>query len=164
VTAAGDSIQALLDLLAARQAAAAADIDRIRTQITALTEQLTAAQETLSRLSITCQTVTAMLTDDDPTTHAAEPTHQSRSPVDDPLLSQASYRQILAAFEQTDTGLRAKDLCRALDTGTAARHVEAMRAKLKRLVGRHILTESEPGLFVIVQRSPASRPTRAEPR
>jgi len=36
-----------------------------------------------------------------------------------------------------------------------------MRARLKRLVGRHIPTESQPGLFMIVQRSPASHPTRA---
>jgi hypothetical protein len=48
-----------------------------------------------------------------------------------------------------DGGLRAKDLCRALNIGDQSRHIEGMRSKLKRLVGRDILTEPQPGLFTI---------------
>jgi hypothetical protein len=40
--------------------------------------------------------------------------------------------------------LRAKDICRALGTGTAAKNTEGLRAKLNRLVVRGILTEPEP--------------------
>lgn len=59
----------------------------------------------------------------------------------------SAYRQILALFEDDAHGLRAKDICEALGTGTENRHVEGARAKLKRLVSRGILTEPEPGLF-----------------
>ncbi|TDC85929.1 hypothetical protein E1193_01080 [Micromonospora sp. KC606] len=45
--------------------------------------------------------------------------------------------------------MRAKDICHALGTGTIARDTEGLRAKLKRLVGRQILAETEPGLFVL---------------
>jgi hypothetical protein len=45
--------------------------------------------------------------------------------------------------------LRAKDLCRALDTGTAPNHIETMRAKLKRLVATGLVTEDKPGLFAV---------------
>jgi hypothetical protein len=46
-------------------------------------------------------------------------------------------------------GLHVKDVCRALGTGDQPRHTENMRTKLKRLVGRDILTEPQPGLFAI---------------
>lgn len=41
-------------------------------------------------------------------------------------------------------------------TGTEPRHTEGMRAKLKRLVNRGILTEPEPGLFTLTQPTPAT--------
>lgn len=53
-----------------------------------------------------------------------------------------AYPQIIAAF----TGpLRAKDACQILGTDTDARHVEALRSKLKKLVARGILTEQRVG-------------------
>ncbi|MFI6273753.1 hypothetical protein [Streptomyces sp. NPDC050988] len=52
-----------------------------------------------------------------------------------------------------------KDVCQALGTGTEPRHVEGVRAELKRLVSRGILAESEPGLFVLPPTTrPASQP------
>lgn len=45
--------------------------------------------------------------------------------------------------------LRAKDICRALGIGTTANHTESLRAKLKRLVTRGVLTENTPGLFTL---------------
>jgi hypothetical protein len=48
-----------------------------------------------------------------------------------------------------DSRLRAKDICRALGIGTAAKDVEGLRAKLKRLVARGVLTEPEPGMFTV---------------
>jgi hypothetical protein len=45
--------------------------------------------------------------------------------------------------------LRAKDICRALGVGVTANHTESLRAKLKRLVTRGVLTENTPGLFTL---------------
>ncbi|MBO3741420.1 hypothetical protein J5X75_28315, partial [Actinoplanes sp. NEAU-H7] len=52
--------------------------------------------------------------------------------------------------------LGVKDVCRAMGTGTLARHVETMRAKLKRLVARGVLTEGPPGTFSLAPVSTAS--------
>jgi hypothetical protein len=146
-------VDPLLERLAVRQAAAQADVDRLRTQIAALTEELAAAEETLSRLEITHQTVLAVLAEDEPQPSPSPPPDTVASPTTDtiPIEATADYRRILAVLAHTDRGLHAKDLCEALDTGTEARHVEAMRAKLKRLVRRGVLTEPEPGLFVMAQ-------------
>ncbi|TDC54893.1 hypothetical protein E1281_15120 [Actinomadura sp. KC345] len=64
----------------------------------------------------------------------------------------SAYQDILAVLTRTEGGLRAKELCRALDIGDQPRHTEAMRAKLKRLVGRDILSEPEPELFIMNRR------------
>jgi hypothetical protein len=45
--------------------------------------------------------------------------------------------------------LRAKDICAALGMGTTANDTERLRAKLKRMVARSVLTEDEPGLFTL---------------
>ena len=42
--------------------------------------------------------------------------------------------------------MRAKDLCQALDLGLEPKHIEGMRSKLKRLVARGLIVETEPGL------------------
>jgi hypothetical protein len=57
----------------------------------------------------------------------------------------------------TATGaMRAKNVCRALDSDATAKDNEVLRAKLKSLVTRGVLTETEPGLFTL-----ASPPTPA---
>ncbi|MEU7707653.1 hypothetical protein AB0B43_20590 [Streptomyces nodosus] len=48
-------------------------------------------------------------------------------------------------------------------TGLEPRHVENLRAKLKRLVSRGILTEPEPGLFTPPRPTPQA-PTQPEIR
>lgn len=60
-----------------------------------------------------------------------------------------TYQQILAVFATTEHRLRAKDICRALGIGVTANHTESLRAKLKRLVTRGVLTEDQPGLFTL---------------
>ena len=52
-------------------------------------------------------------------------------------------------FTADGPGLRAKDVCLALRIGTEPKDTEGIRAKLKRLVNRQILTETEPGLFTL---------------
>ncbi|WP_225859346.1 hypothetical protein [Streptomyces albicerus] len=81
----------------------------------------------------------------------------------DELLPSA-YRHILALFEGTEDGLRAREVRQALGTGTENRHVENTRAKLKRLVSRGILTEPEPGLFTLPRpMPPTSKQNLANP-
>jgi hypothetical protein len=46
----------------------------------------------------------------------------------------------------------AKDICLALGLGTTPKDTEGVRAKLKRLVNRQVLTETEPGLFTLNQK------------
>jgi hypothetical protein len=58
-----------------------------------------------------------------------------------------AYQQILTGFADLGRPLRARDLCVALDLPIAAKHTENIRSKLKRLVSRGILIETEPGLF-----------------
>jgi hypothetical protein len=47
-----------------------------------------------------------------------------------------AYQRILAALGDAGTARRARDLCRALDLGIEPKHIEGVRSKLKRLVGR----------------------------
>ncbi len=67
----------------------------------------------------------------------------------EPAVISEPYQQILAVFTADRGTLRAKDVCRALGIGTEPKDTEGIRAKLKRLVNRHILTETEPGLFAL---------------
>jgi hypothetical protein len=43
-------------------------------------------------------------------------------------------------------------ICLALGIGTEPKDTEGIRAKLKRLVNRQILTESQPGLFTLTEK------------
>jgi hypothetical protein len=40
-------------------------------------------------------------------------------------------------------------VCLALGIGTEPKDTEGIRAKLKRLVNRQIVTETQPGLFIL---------------
>jgi len=71
---------------------------------------------------------------------------------EDPTVASAAYQQILAALAAHPTGMRAKDICVAAGIEPSPKHVEGARAKLKRLVSREILTESEPGIFALAQK------------
>ena len=69
-------------------------------------------------------------------------------------MASPAYQQILAVFTTTGNPLRAKNICHTLGTGTAAKNIEGLRAKLKRLVARGILTEPEAAYLL----SPGPRP------
>ncbi len=68
------------------------------------------------------------------------------------------YQQILAVFHTGGNAMRAKDVCHALGMGVEPKDTEGVRAKLKRLVKRRQLAETEPGLFALV---PAENVIRA---
>jgi hypothetical protein len=54
---------------------------------------------------------------------------------------------LLDKIDARDRPLRARDLCQALDLPIVSKNTENIRAKLKRLVSRGVLIETEPGLF-----------------
>lgn len=125
----------VLDLIATRERAAAAAAGDLREQIAKLTSELAAVETELTDLQITRQTL-KKITHDELT--AAVPT----------IISEP-YQQIIAVFDPDGPGLRAKDVCLALGLGATANDTEGIRAKLKRLVTRQILTEPDPGLFTL---------------
>lgn len=139
----------ILELITGRETAVTATVEQLRAQIATLTDQLTTAETELTELAITRTTLLRLAGPPDP-------------PQADATLASPAYQQILAAFTTTTGGLRAKDVCLALGTATTAADTERLRAKLKRLVARHVLTEPEPGLFtlagptVTANRAPAS--------
>ena len=128
----------VLDLIAARQAAACAARDQLREQQAKLAAEVAAIDAELADLATTRQTLTKILEDE---VTASEPA----------VISEP-YQQILAVFTADRGGLRAKDVCLALGIGTEPKDTEGVRAKLKRLVNREILTETQPGLFTLTEK------------
>jgi hypothetical protein len=135
-------MNSLLQRLEEREVAAREHVERLRAQITSLTAQLTAGEDTLSRLAITRQTILTMLDDDTPSTGVTTPPVAA-----DDAMPQAS-QQVLDVFAAASQPLRVKDVCQAIGASTDTRQVERMRARLKRLVGQGLLREPQPGLFV----------------
>lgn len=128
----------ILDLVAAREAAASAAREQLREQMTKLAGELAAIECELSDLATTRQTLIKLTR------------NEVTSP--DPAIISEPYQQILAVFTAGRSGLRAKDVCLALGIGTEPKDTEGIRAKLKRLVNRQVLTETEPGLFTLTEK------------
>ncbi|MGW4518811.1 hypothetical protein ACWEO4_44605 [Streptomyces sp. NPDC004393] len=57
------------------------------------------------------------------------------------------HPRILAAFNESPSPLRAKDVCQVLAHELLPKNIEGTRAKLKRLVKLGILTEADTGDF-----------------
>ncbi|WP_320064845.1 hypothetical protein [Micromonospora sp. RTGN7] len=134
----------LLTLLTERETAAGLAVERLRAQIASLADQLAAAETEVAELAITRKTLLSLGGHLDATTPA------------DPTVASPAYQQILAAFHSATTPMRAKDICRALGTGITPKDTEGLRAKLKRLVARQILTEPEAGLFTLASPTPSA--------
>jgi hypothetical protein len=125
----------ILDLIAARQAAACAARDQLREQQAKLAAEVAAIDAELADLATTRQTLTKIL--------------ENEVTASEPAVISEPYQQILAVFTADRGGLRSKDVCLALGIGTEPKDTEGVRAKLKRLVNRQILTETQPGLFTL---------------
>lgn len=134
----------VLELIATRETLAGAQAEQLRVQIAALTEQLVVVDAELADLATTRTTLLRLT---GTTTAGTAPTTAGT----DSTVASPAYQQILGVFAATGNPLRAKDICVALGTGTAAKNTESLRAKLKRLVARGVLTEPESGLFAIAQ-------------
>jgi prefoldin subunit 5 len=133
----------VLELIATRETVAGAQAEQLRAQIAALTEQLVAVDAKVADLATTRSTLLRL-------TGTTSSTSQT-DPTTDATVASPAYQQILAVFTATGNPLRAKDICVTLGTGTAAKNTESLRAKLKRLVARGVLTEPESGLFALAQ-------------
>jgi hypothetical protein len=131
-------LETILALITDRETEAAARAGRLRAQITALTEELTHIDGEPADLTTTRSTL-----------HALAATEFT---ADDPTVTSSAYQQILTILTTAPTGMRAKDICRALDIEPLPKHVEGARAKLKRMVSRQILTENQPGIFALIQK------------
>jgi len=132
-------VSSLFTMLDEREADASAAAEELRGQVGKLTEQLAAVENEPSRLAICRETTLSVghIEPDDIIDRV------------DATIAQPAYRQILAEFERADGGLRAGQLCQILDACTEPKHREGTRSRLKRLAGRGILTETEPGLFAV---------------
>jgi len=60
-------------------------------------------------------------------------------------------------FTTATTGNAAKEASLQLGLGTAPKDTEGLRVKLRRLVARQILVETEPGLFAIAPITPSTQ-------
>jgi hypothetical protein len=128
-----------LEKIADREHAVTAAADQVRAQIAQLTAHLHEFDAELADLAVARKVILALGDDESPgRLHPGLP--------DNPV-----YQHILTVLADADAPLRAKDLCRALDTGIEPSHIEGMRCKLKRLVRTDLATETAPGLFTLPQ-------------
>jgi hypothetical protein len=137
MTAQQDPSRPLLDKIEAREQALAREAERTRAQIEELTARLRELDEAIDHLRITRKTLLALADTDDGQPPAALPA----------LPDHPAYQQILTVFTDAGRPLRARDLCQALDLPIVGKNTENIRSKLKRLVSRGVLLETEPGLF-----------------
>jgi hypothetical protein len=129
-------LDTLLGLIGERETTAAATAGRLREQIALLTGELARIDRELADLA----TTRTMLRELAATEFTAE----------DPTVISGAYQQILTVLGVATAGMRAKDVCLALGIEPLPKHVEGARAKLKRLVTRELVTEDEPGIFMLI--------------
>ncbi|MEU6534209.1 hypothetical protein ABZ869_34050, partial [Streptomyces sp. NPDC046928] len=115
-------------------------IEQTQAEIDTLAARLSELSEQIEHLRITRKTLIS-LTEKDPA--PAEPLAPPTVP-DHP-----AYQQILTVFGEAGASLRARDVAVALDLPLTRNDIQNLRAKLKRLAGRRILVETEPGLFTL---------------
>ena len=151
MTTAPDPGRHLLDRIDAREQALVREAGDVQARIDELTARLGELGQAISDLQVTRKTLLALAGEDD-----AQPAAEPAEPL--PVLpDHPAYQQILTAFADLQRPLRARDLCLALDLPILPKNTESIRSKLKRLVSRGILIETEPGLFAQPRPKPGLR-------
>ncbi|MET7534605.1 hypothetical protein [Streptomyces goshikiensis] len=120
-------------------------------QLTALLDGLTQAAE---HIAITRKTLLEPSDEVPPAPAAPAPA----------LPDGPAYQQIMAVFAAADAPLRARNVCEAMDLDLAPNNINNVRIKLKRLTGRGIHAETEPGLHqatTVTARQAHDRPTHS---
>ncbi|WP_438296152.1 hypothetical protein [Streptomyces sp. HUAS TT7] len=171
-----------LEEIERREAAARERIDELQARIAELSESLTEQEAVLSRLEITRETMSEILSGgeavgepevvpvpggpEEPPEAGAEERFSVGSPVGVKLVPQWSpeleagvlpdaYQDIVEVLRDAVHPMRAHQLCAVLGLSTDKSKVEGFRSKLKRLVERDWLQEPGPGLFAARGGNPA---------
>lgn len=155
----------LLEELERRENAIRERVSELRVQVTGLSEQLEAFEETLSQVEVARLVVREILDDaagDEQVAREAAGSRQVEtvSPIGvttvprwDPGLEMSvlpsSYRDIMEVLQAAGRPMRSKAVSVAIGWGEGASKVESIRVKLKRLAGRGWLTEDSPVLFAL---------------
>ena len=160
----------LVEELRRREAAARHEVDELRGEIARLGERLAQAEERLSRLVITRETVAEILGGagtGEAAGREAEPPAADPAPAGSPIgvvtvppwrpgLAQSvlppSYRDLLEVLADAGRPLRAGSIAAAAGLSTGKSKIEGLRSKLKRLAERGWLAEDGPGLFALPRR------------
>ena len=159
----------LIEELQRREAAARQEVDELRGEIARLNERLGRAEEGLSRLEVTRETVMEILGG----AGAGEAAEREAEPAADPAPSGSpvgvvtvppwrpglaesvlppSYRDLLEVLADAGRPLRAGGIAAAAGLSTDKSKIEGLRSKLKRLKERGWLAEDGPGLFALPRR------------
>lgn len=133
----------VLDRLEEREAQARVLVGRLREEAERVAGALAAADESLSRLVITRETVVEVLDSDETRASGAGLGAGGRGVGRDVAL----YERITQVFTEAGAALRPRQVCEALGMPVEARFIEAMRPKLARLVADGALVQVGPGLF-----------------
>ena len=126
----------LMDRIDAREHSLTCQIEQTQAEIDTLTARLGELSDQVEHLRISRKTLIS-LAEEDPAPAEPPPT----------VPDHPAYQQILATFDEIGGSLRARDLAMAMDLPLTQNNIQNVRAKLKRLAGRGILVETEPGLF-----------------
>jgi hypothetical protein len=171
----------LVDELQRREAAVRAEAEELRGRIAELAERLAGAEERLSRLVITRETVDEVLSEagaDVPSTAEPDVTARPgaghppatgvpavpprRAGLDASALPEA-YRDLVEVVADAGHPLRAAQIAAAAGLSTDKAKVETLRSKLKRLAERGWLTEEAgPGLFGLPARDATGEAAKRE--
>jgi hypothetical protein len=129
------TLGAVLARLEGREREIAAQADAAKERIAELSAQLEEFHRTAEEIRITRKTLLEL------------PEPVPPAPPPPKLPDHPAYQQIMAVFAAADAPLRARQVCEAMDLEIAPNTINNTRLKLKRLVERGILTETEQGLF-----------------
>jgi len=150
-------VASLQERLAAREQAAAEEVEGLRAELADVTQRLAQAEGYLVRLRDAGQILAEVLAaDDDSSVVSAavarrDPRRWQTVPhrSDDPDLRSLpqAYRDVLEVMEDSGHLLASKEVCRALGLAVADSSREAMRGKLLRLVERGWCVQPAPGRF-----------------
>ena len=129
------TLGAVLTRLEEREREIAAQTEATKERIAELSAQLEEFHRAAEEIRITCKTLLEL------------PEPAPPAPPPPQLPDHPAYQQIMAVFTGADGPLRARQVCEVMDLQIAPNTVNNARLKLKRLVERGILVETEQGLF-----------------
>lgn len=154
--------QELFALLREREESARVRVEKLQGELAVLNVQIAAAEDELSRLEITRETLAALGVEDISPVLEFESLRAGDADPDDPSalvppvvnvvtgeVPPEDDWPVLAVLARADAPLRAKQICEQVEETVDHRHVETLRMRLKRMVGRGWLEEPERGLFAL---------------